>query len=345
MPSSKKASKRGTNNRTSFKSVVSPSVLSAIFVGPIAVLLLAMQVIAFPHGRVAAGLIATEVVLLGIAICIPFLKLGRSHNLWISARVRAEVLRRERSLLFAQVGPYLDRTPTGREEEVLKRLVQLDKDLTDGNELLSSTQAPASWRNDLENAAARQHSSHGRVPDVRQLASEYLQNRVSRQQDWLIKKSKDHMHRSEQLENLGRLALTVAFVLAAIHLGTLLWPILPHAPVRPILTRAPEPASNDPREWEKALAVAALCLPAIGGALVAYRSALGSQRQALSYKYYATVMVPLHSQLQTLAGESQQHPDASLTFKRLVLDVEEVLSDELRQWWMNMVIKEPHTTA
>ncbi len=309
----------------------------AIVVGPIAVLLLAIQVIAVPHGGWAAVLIAIEALLLGIAVCIPFLKLGRSHNLWISARVRAEVLRRERSLLFAQVGPYLDRTPTDREEEVLKRLVELSKDLTEGNELLSSTQAPTSWRNDLENAAASQHSNHARdLPDVRQLASAYLQNRVSEQQDWFIKTSKDHEHRSERLENRARLVLTVALVLAAIHLGTLLWQWLTHAP---------KPDCNDHRAWEQVLAIAALSLPAVGAALIAYRSALGSQRQALSYKYYAKVMVPLHSQLQTLAGGSQLHPDDSLKFKRLVLDVEEVLSDELRQWWMNMVIKEPHTTA
>ncbi len=296
----------------------------AIIVGPFAVVLLAIQVIAVRHGSWAVTLILVEVGLLVIALAIPFLKLGQSHDHWISARVRAEVLRREQYLLAAEVGPYLGKTPVQAAEEVNKRLAVLDRDLGDAGELLASTHAPVDWRNDLEDATAR----HVVLAQVRERAHQYLEDRVVAQQKWFVKKGHDHENRSRRLENWAKLALTLALVLAGVHLGTLLWP-----------------PRNPHHGWEMALQIAALCLPAVGGAIVAYRSALGSQRQALSYKYYADVMDPLRKQLQTLAGEGHRGTDDTLKFKRLVLDVEEVLSDELRVWWMNMVIKEPHTTA
>ena len=318
-------SERHQKNRLSF-------VKSAIIVGPLAVLLLAIQVIAFQHGWLAVRLIFLEVVLLAIALAIPFLKLGQSHDRWISARVRAEVLRREQSLLFANVGPYLNLSPAGAREQVRKRLVILDRDLGDAAELLASTHAPVSWRDELEDATA----SNSDLADVRERARKYLHQRAVAQQDWFVKKSKDHEHRSRRLESWAKLVLTLALVLAAVHLGTLLWPLLSDPRV---------PSPEKPHLWEMVIAILALWLPAIGGAIVAYRSALGSQRQALSYKYYADVMEPLRKELQTLSSEGQAGGDDTLKFKRLVLDVEEVLSDELRQWWMNMVIKEPHTTA
>ncbi len=56
-------------------------------------------------------------------------------------------------------------------------------------------------------------------------------------------------------------------------------------------------------------------------------------------------MTPFRNELQSLAGVGQTGVQDTLKFRRVVLDVEELLINELRLWWMNMVIKEPHTTA
>jgi hypothetical protein len=317
-----KESKRHQKSRLSF-------VKAVIFVGPIAVTLLTLQAIVFRDGPAAAWLIFGEMVLLLVAVAVPFLKFGRSHGEWINARVRAEVLRREQCLLLAQVGPYLNKTPAEAANEVERRIAILGRPLDDASELLTSTRAPASWRNELEEA---NRLGNGReLHDVRPRARQYLENRVKEQESWFSKKSHDHETTSRCLERTAHLILTLALALAAVHLG-ILW------------RNAFEPSDVHPW-WESPLEIAALCLPAFGAAVIAYRSALGSQRQALSYHYHADSLVPFRSAVQAIAVDDEKHEDVSLHFKRLVLDVEEVLSDELRQWWMNMVIKEPHTTA
>jgi len=303
-------------------------VFFAIIVGPLAVLFLAVQLIGFHDGPMAVGLISLEVAVLAWALCIPLFKLNRAHDYWLGTRVRAEVFQREMSLLFAQVGPYLGRTATGAADEVDRRFAILHGEHKDGSlESLAFTRAPIQWRNDLESSTANQE-----LPDVRDRAGRYLRNRVLAQQEWFLEKSRHHVHRSEHLETVATIVLALALVVAVVHLVTLVPSLFAGEPHQPPL-------------WEDALKIIALWLPAAGSAIVGYRSALGSQRQALSYQYYADAIIPLRDALERLAGAGQAHPKDALNFKRLVLDVEEVLSDELRQWWMNMVIKVPHTTA
>jgi hypothetical protein len=75
--------------------------------GPVAVLLLTVQILAFPHaGPIALSLIALELVALMVTLSFGFFNIG-SPDEWMRCRLRAEVLRRERFLVLARVGPYL----------------------------------------------------------------------------------------------------------------------------------------------------------------------------------------------------------------------------------------------
>jgi hypothetical protein len=304
-------------------------VLSAIAVGPVAVLFQAIQVIAEPDRAWAAVLTGLEMAALGLALSVPVLKLNRSHDRWLSTRVRAEVFQRELSLLFARVGPYLALTATRAADEVDRRFAVLHGEYEVGSlASLAFTRAPAQWRNALESSPGGRE-----LPDVRNRAARYLQNRVIAQQTWFLEKSHYHEQWSRRLEIAAIVVLALALFVAAVDLIRLL--AVGHQP----------PASNPQQWWEHPLEFVALWLPAVGSAIVGYRSAVGSQRQALSYRYYADAINPLRDALEQLAAEAQERPEDALSFKRLVLDIEEVLSDELQQWWMNMVIKVPHTTA
>jgi hypothetical protein len=75
---------------------------------PLAVVLLTVSILAVPPASVPARiLIAVEWIGLAGALALGFLESRWSPNTWMRERLRAEVLRREKYLLLARVGPYL----------------------------------------------------------------------------------------------------------------------------------------------------------------------------------------------------------------------------------------------
>ena len=103
--------------------------------GPVAVLLLTVQILAFPHtSAIAITLIGLELAALLFALIVGFAHFGPSPDAWIRDRLRAEVLRRERHLISARVGPYLTTPdPTG---VIRQRLQALDNDITEPLDLI-----------------------------------------------------------------------------------------------------------------------------------------------------------------------------------------------------------------
>src|SRR5262245_27502654 len=87
-----------------------PLIIFAVVLSPIGTVLLAIQALAFPQSGMAAMiLIASELIILFIALLFSFLEMGRgTHERWLNSRLRAEILRREYFLLYARVGPYLN---------------------------------------------------------------------------------------------------------------------------------------------------------------------------------------------------------------------------------------------
>src|ERR1700733_8523928 len=97
--------------------------------GPVAVLLLTVQIVTFAQNRpVSVTLIALELGALVIALSFGFFNSG-SPNTWMKYRLRAELLRREKFLVLARVGPYL-KGDTPR-NVIDSRLVLIDSDATD----------------------------------------------------------------------------------------------------------------------------------------------------------------------------------------------------------------------
>lgn len=103
--------------------------------GPVAVLLLTVQILAFPDASlIAVTLIGLELAALLFALIVGFAHVGPSSDEWMRDRLRAEVLRREQYLVSARVGPYLI-TPD-LSSVIRQRLQVIDNDITESLDLI-----------------------------------------------------------------------------------------------------------------------------------------------------------------------------------------------------------------
>jgi hypothetical protein len=295
----------------------------AVALGPLAVLLLAIQVTAFPEGgAVASGLITLELAIVAIALSIAFLQMGRSHDHWLRERLRAEILRREIFLLGARVGPYLGATDAATDAIVDERLLAIDNDVKDPVDLLPLGDADEPWRDALENAHEKGDS--GDVPDFPASLNSYLEDRVAGQRSWFVKKNDQHGRRARLFEHGAKLVLTLALIVAGVHLGLLL----------------AQEKGHKTGAVHVAVIIVAIVLPPLGAAFVGLQSISGSHRLSRSYVFHAQALERLERHLRRLKNQVR---DAKMPmdrlqfeFKRFVLETEQLLSDELRLFWFIM---------
>jgi hypothetical protein len=301
----------------------------AAALGPLAVLLLAAQALLFPHGGPAALLlIAGELAVLALALTLAFVRFGRAHERWITARLRAEALRREEFLLLARVGPYLETEPG--EHDVGRRLLLIDAHETDPVELLELHDPErGSWWNGL--MEAWHAGSAGARVDVPKGLETYLRERIDDQRRYFDSKGEQHAGRARRWENAAKVVLVLALVVAALHFGALLG--------------APEGGGRHP----EGLVLLAIVLPPVGSAIVGLLSILGSHRLSRAYRYNARILQRLQHEGMELAREAhagtRSEDVLAYEFKRLVLRTEELLSDDLRQWWIVMKPEAPRPGA
>ncbi len=299
----------------------------AAALGPFAVLVLAIQALAFPHGGgLAVGLIVAELAAVAFVLSIPFLRMGRSHGLWIRERLRTEILRREQFLLRMRLGPYLKKAEVV-EAGVRARLLLIDSDETEPTAFLSlHDRENGDWRSQLEDE--RRAGSMTAAPCLPDCLTEYLKERVEDQRSWFSKKSRSHGKKARRWDNGARIVLVLALAVAALHLGLLLGGQLEVA----------EPL-------HLGVVITAIVLPAIGAALVGLLSINGSNRLADAYADRARELEEVARQLIVLEDEQEMETrspeEIAFEFKRLVLRAEEVLSDDLRQWWLIMKAEVP----
>jgi len=290
----------------------------AALLGPIAALFLACQIEFAASGRLAVVLILLELVLLTIALAIAFLEFGESHQRWIGERLRAEILRRERFLFGARVGPYLKIKTSALSSSVGQRLVMLDSDLDNPTSLLEMNDASGSWRGALEDSYHQ--GALSTVTDLPHLQT-YLQTRVVNQREWFSRKCSQHRRHAWYFEGGAKLSLALALIIAAVHLGTL-W------------------AGDAEPGGTRILIVAAIFFPIAGAALVGLLSIFGCRRLGVSYAHHAEEMERLEKELRMLESNminGEKPIDVlDLNFRRLLLETEGVLSSELRLWWMFM---------
>jgi hypothetical protein len=275
--------------------------------GPLAVLPLAVQIAGFPEpGAVAFALIGLELVTLSILLVILFADLVPSQDAWMRDRVRAEVLRRERYLILSRVGPYLARADLCL--VIQERIDFIANRMTYPEEIiLLEDHNGTAWRSALEEAGAGATAP----PDARCI-EEFARERISYQQRWYSEKS----HIQEQLfhgiEAAVRVALVAAAILSAIHLTNLSY--------------------GQHSKWVDAFA---LSLPAIGAAGTALHMFLESRRLARTYQSHARRLQRLDTELDALRARQPLSPADQHRFKRLVLQTEELLAEELLQWWLH----------
>ena len=286
--------------------------------GPFAALVLACHIEIWRDGRGAIVLILAELLALTAALAIAFLDFGESHHRWINERLRAEILRREHFLLSARVGPYLKIPKPGLNGRVEQRLVLLDNDLENPLPLLATNDGSKTWRDSLDDTYG-EGSLEG-VGDLLPLLRHYLK-RVADQRKWFSDKCRQHGNHAWYLEAVAKLILAIALILAAIHLG-LLW--------------------AGPREPKGigVVLVIAIFLPVAGAALVGLLSIFGCRRLSVSYAHHAEVLERLEGGLRALESDVQTGGKPvdllDLRCRRLILETEGVLSNELRLWWLFM---------
>jgi hypothetical protein len=294
---------------------------------PFAVLFLALQVLVYPTGGVeAALLIGAELLLVATALALPLMKVGQSHSRWIEARLRAELLRRETFLLRMRVGPYLGIASATELQHIADlRLLELES-VDPVSQLpcaIASGHRP--WSAELEEQWRR--GTDLAVPSLAECIAQYLHERVANQRRWFERKAIEKKATAKRWENAARLVLVLALVVAALHLGGLL--------------RGGHHALG---AFDQALFLAAIGLPTLGAALVGLLSITGSHRLAKGYHQTREALLHIERELRELqnhvrnGGGEKEH---ALALKRLVLRCEEILSADLRQWWLIMLPETP----
>ncbi|MEO0108821.1 MAG: hypothetical protein ABIK62_06590 [candidate division WOR-3 bacterium] len=303
--------------------------LSAFLI-PAAVLFLTVQILFFDHCPqriIALPLIVIELAILVTAIMILFAELGPRTRGWVHDRVRAEVLRREIFLLGARVGSYL-RGPDFPTllSVVRRRLTEIDKAGSRPVNLIAQAEADSPpWCSELADAAPH----WGADPDPAVIA-EYYCERLTGQQQWFTRKALQLLSQDRRWRTAARATLITAALIAAAHLTLLAicW-------------------TRDSNTLGLLIKTFALVLPPVGAALAAQQVFYPRRHIAFWYQFYAGVLLDVARRWGRALGPaaatmaSPLPLEAKRDFKRLVLETEEWLGSELRQWYFLMRPSEP----
>ena len=170
-----------------------------------------------------------------------------------------------------------------------------------------------------------------RFPPSRQACRTICTSELSASEIGIHRKSIEHGQHTWWLEGGSKITLTLAIIVAAIHLGY-------HG------------TNRSENCVAKFLTVIAILLPALGAALIGLLSIFGCRRLSRSYLYHAHALERLENavrELQTdaLKADPQQKGEISFQFRRILLETEELLSNELRLWWLYMQPEAPRASS
>jgi hypothetical protein len=322
--------------------------LVAAVAEPLAVVPLIVQVVLLRDGGFLAGaLIALELVILVTLLIIAAANVGPRQDPWMRGRIRTELLRRERFLALARVGPYL-RSDDPR-AVVEERLALINDEVTEPDSLiLPENEEGKSWRSELEEAGPG-----ATAPLDPRALDEFAAKRLLGQEHWYITKSHENEHHSHVQEAAIRIALVLAVVLAAMHLTGLMsggggqaapthatqeYPgsdaVHPIGFVAVLQAQASTAAGQPNHTLMLGIELVALILPTVSAAAFAIQTFLESRRLARTYDRQARRLQRLSS---LLAGLRLLPPsdERDQGVKRLVLETEGILAEELLQWWLH----------
>jgi len=298
--------------------------LAATCLGPAAVLLLALQVVIFHRESPYAWLlISSELALLAIVLAIGYTGIGPNPKEWAKARIRAEILRREKFLLKNRIGPYLGLENPG--SEIHRRLNMIDMEEIDPVKLLPLSDAQGHWRDHLEDSRHAPLAESDLIDKIR----DYATNRIEDQLKFYRSRTHRNHRRNEVLESSAKAALLLALIFSVVHL---LFVVMPYP-------------TDDSRfaGWEKVITIVSLSLPPFIATIAGWQSFYQPLRLKLSYQSQAEALTLLANELSRLedkVSSGKEPRDAASgaryfrEFKRIVLRAEEVMANEQIQWWM-----------
>lgn len=247
------------------KKAIQFATLSSVLI-PFAVLLMTIQVLAFPSASIMAIiLISFELGALLFSLLILVCRLAPGAGEWAHERLRAEVLRREGFLLLARIGPYLRKTsPAELKLTVNQRLAQIDSCLNPPDTYLSLKEGKP-WRDELEDSGPGKTA-----PPEPDFLEGFLKERVLDQRDWFWARRGKFNKLNWRYENIIRGTLVLAIVIASMHLVSLISGTYETGGGRPLLRLIIE--------------IAAITLPPIGSAAAALQAVFQGRRLGRSYK-------------------------------------------------------------
>jgi hypothetical protein len=167
------------------------------------------------------------------------------------------------------------------------------------------------WRDELERVvASRLHTL--RVNVMRR----YLGERIRDQRSYFNDRRQSHHRHNRSVELVARsLLLLTALVVGA-----------------KMLREGPKI-----KNW---LIFGALTLPALGAGVMAWRTFFEPHRLLRSYLHCSAELASVEQRLDVLVASiaTSVDPDPQIAFRRLVLEAESIVSEDLRRWW---IIVEP----
>lgn len=280
--------------------------LSLLTLSGVAVFLGVVQATWFPletHKPIALALVFGQVlVLVGIVVLDRAQVAEEQHRDWLTARLRAELLRREAFLYRARVGPYLRSEKIA--EAVADRITQICA-AEDCLPLIALSSGGGSWQEALED---ERHRGEETQPPEDDFWRWYWEQRLQDQLRYFQRKSSHFRDADTRMKILIKAVVTIAAISSVVH-ATLLW-VETEVLLVSLLSRT---------------------LPAVGGIVVAWRETIQSQRLKNAYHRNWLLLEEIKTRLHKL-----QLQGSPFHFKRLVLQTEAILSHDLYEWWLVM---------
>ena len=308
-----------------------------IVLGPAAVFFSTTQFVWHGHGAWDLVFEGLDAGLLVVALVLSIWHVGASqHEEWIRERLCTEILRRERFLFAAGVGPYLrPGVPPIQVEDRLNVIGSQTRDLVGLVPMVAEPGGPT-WRDELEDSRGKGLP----LPDLPLAINQYLECRVEYQKQWFAGKGVDHAGRASGFERLVLGILVLAVIFSLLHFR--------ESFIHPQESTAQSGQQVVPDKIPleaRLLFFGGICLTLIGVATAGFQALLENDRLSRSYAYHSSQLEGFASRLRKLQSElalrESTPEEIQFRFKRIVLDVEGMFSEELMQWRLVMEPRAP----
>jgi hypothetical protein len=261
----------------------------AAALAPAALICLAMQLILFPEGGPDAdwgiGLIAAELIILFYMIWFAWSQ-PQPSRLWLTHRVKSELLRREKYLHCCRVGPYFNLT----EEDVRRIAAERAAEIADPDSNLARFAIDECIRGSPR--IGRTETGDLKVlPDFPDRLATYIGRRVKAQAYWYSTAGGLADRKAERLSTALKLASVTAFAATGVHLVSL--------------------AMRLDAPFFQTIAVLCGFLPATGAFFTAIVSTYAYRFRADSYRYMQRLLAYCVPKLETTLEHARKAKQGS----------------------------------